>query len=223
MINDLKLGFKVLKYAHAVKSTLVLGGIMVLIGIALCILNVAVENSFPGGYFIMITALFLLQLLYSVNMSNLVQASPMKKRLQTSVPAVIGTFCMLMGYLLTVLTEGIVAYFGPEEINYICGQILFTMVVMGVIMLYTGICYKYFVVATVMFILVFAICYSYLISSRGWFISFAGDGWGMFALTAAAGLAFILICGVLQYLLSLAVYKAPMSKRTQAASLRRQL
>lgn len=221
MINNLKLGFKTLKYAHAVKSTLIMSGVIMILGILMCVMNVAVEYTFPGGYFFMLTALFMVQLLYSVNISNLVQASPVKKRLQTSVPAVMSTFCMLAGYLLTVLTEGIVAYFRPEGINYICGQILFTAVLAGVIMLYTGICYKYFAAATIMFAAVFSLFYSYLI--RGWFISFAGGGWGMFALTAAIGLAVILICGVLQYLLSLAVYKVPLSKQAQAASLRKQL
>lgn len=223
MINDLKLGFKILRYAHAVKVTLIMNVVIVIMGILLCVLNVMVENSFPGGYFIMLTALFLIQLIYSVNMSNLVQASPMKKRLQTSVPAVMSTFCMSAGYLITVLTEGIVVSFRPEGMSYICGQIVFTVVIMGVIMLYTGICYKYFVAATVMFIAVFFICYSYMAVGGGWYISFADGGWFMFILTAAAGLAVILICGVLQYLLSLAVYRAPMSKRAQAASLRRQL
>lgn len=223
MINDLRLGIKTLKYAHAVKSTLILGGLMMLMGIAVCILNLAVENSFPGGYFMMITTLFLLQLLYSVNMSNLVQASPVKKRLQTSVPAVMSTCCMLASYLLSVLTEGIIAYFRPERMDYICWQLLFTIVVMGVIRLYVAICYKYFVVGTVIFVVIFCVCYSCWMSDGGRLISFWGGGWTMFALTTAAGVAFILICGVLQYLLSLAVYKAPMSKRAQVASLRRQL
>lgn len=226
MISDLKLGFKILRYAHALKSTSILAVIIVVFGLAWCVLNVvspAAAGGIPGGYFLMLTGLFMVQLLYSVNMSNLVQASPAKKRLQTSVPAVLSTFCMLAGYLLTVLTAGITVCIRPEKVGIVCGQIIFTVVIMSVVMLYMAVCYKYFVTATVMFVGIFAVCYSYLACEKGWNISFAGNSWFIFVLTAAVGLAAILVCGVLQYFLSLAVYKAPMSKRAQMASLRRQL
>lgn len=227
MINNLKLGFKTLKYAHAVKSTMIFGIIIVILGEVLCLMSLVTGDisggGLPGGYFFMLTALFILQLLYSVNMSNLVQASPMKKKLQTSVPATLSTFCMLIGYLLAVVTEGFVAYRRPESMGVVCGHIIFTVVMMAVIMLYTSVCYKYFFAATVMFLVVFFLCFGYMTGSGMWLAGLQGSGWETFALIAVLGAAALLVFGVLQYFLSLAVYKAPMSKRAQAAALRRQL
>ena len=44
-----------------------------------------------------------------------------------------------------------------------------------------------------------------------------------FLAAAALGLGIIAAGGILEYLLSLLVYKAPMSKQAQSASLRREL
>ena len=213
-----------MKFAHGVVSTFICCGIMMAIGVALSLLAVPIGEvrTLPGGYFIMMIGLFLMQLTFSVNIANMVQASPMKKRLQTSVPATMSTLCMVIGYLLTVLLEGIVAYMRPNRIGLLCEQLIFTVAMMGIFALYSSICYKYFFSATIMFVLVFGGCYGYLMGG-GMSINFLGNTWATFVVTALVGLAVIPICGVLQYLLFLVVYKAPLSKRAQAASLRRQL
>ncbi len=223
MISDLKLGFRVLKYAHALKSSLAIGIIMAVLGVAMCLMGMLGMENFMGGYFIMMMALFLIQLLWSVNASNLVQASPMKKKLQTSVPAVLSAFCMTAGYLLVVLTEVIVGCIRPDRLSYICVLILFTAIIMGVIMLYSAICYKYFFLGTILFIACFISCYSFLMSGTEQLAKLMQSDWNCFVLTSILGLVILWVCGVLQYFISLAVYKAPMSKRAQMAALRRQL
>ena len=54
-------------------------------------------------------------------------------------------------------------------------------------------------------------------------MSLFGQGLGGVALTALTGIGIVVLGGFLQYLISLLVYRAPMSKMAQAAPLRREL
>lgn len=224
MINDLKLGFKMMKYGHAAKLSFIGSGAVAAVGVLFSVASVMLDYAFPGGYFFTMAALLLLQLLSTVNAANLVQTSPMKKRLQTSVPTVLSVTLMLAGYLLSVVTVGVVSASKPEALDIACTQIIITAAIMGIIMLYYGACYKYFVASTAVFITVFVIVYpSMLTGELHWsFMPFAKP-WENFGLTAVIGLAIVLVCGILQYLLTLAVYKTPISKLALGANLRRQM
>ncbi|MCM1189223.1 MAG: hypothetical protein NC541_07985 [bacterium] len=225
MISNLKLGFRILKFGLNYKSTVISGIIVSLIGIALCFLQASMteDGTIPGGYFLALTAMFMVQLLYTCSMSDVIQASPMKKKLQTSVPAVMSVFCMICGYSALLLTEGVAAALWPDAMGSVCEQILFSAVVIGCLMLYMGAAYKYFFVSSALFMAMFFLTFGYYANrSRNWLSGIGAGSWRTFGLVGAAGFAAILICGVLQYLLSLAVYKAPMSKRALAGALRRQ-
>lgn len=224
MINDLKLGFKIMKYGHSAKLSIIGSIVLAVFGLVFCVISIAVSVSFPGGYFLMMSVLLLLQLISTVNAANLVQTSPMKKKLQTSVPALFSVLLMLAAYLFNVVVAAIAACAKPEAIKFFCTQIISTAVIMGVIMLYYGVVYKYFVASTVGFFIIFMFVYpSYSGNELYWsFMPFA-ESWQNFVLTAVIGLGIILVCGVLQYLISLAVYKAPISKRALGARLRSQM
>lgn len=224
MINNLKLGFKIMKYGHSAKLSMIGSIVMIVLGILLCVINFTGLYGFPGGYFFMVSVLLLLQLLSTVNAANLVQTSPVKKKLQTSVPALFSVLLMMAAYLLDVAVSAAAMGSNPDIVQYFCSQMLYTAVIMGGVMLYYGAVFKYFVVSTVFFLLVFVCIYPAAISGTIYwkFMPFA-EPWKNFGLTAAAGLAIILVCGVLQYLISLAVYKAPISKRALGARLRSQL
>ena len=224
MINDLKLGFKLMKYGHSAKLSIIGSIVLAVFGLVFCVISIAVSVSFPGGYFLMMSVLLLLQLISTVNAANLVQTSPMKKKLQTSVPALFSVLLMLAAYLFNVVVAAISACAKPEAIKFFCTQIISTAVIMGVIMLYYGVVYKYFVASTVGFFIIFMFVYpSYSGNELYWsFMPFA-ESWQNFVLTAVIGLGIILVCGVLQYLISLAVYKAPISKRALGARLRSQM
>lgn len=176
----------------------------------------------------MMSALLLLQLISTVNAANLVQTSPMKKKLQTSVPVLFSIFLMLAAYLLNVVVVAVAVCANPEAVEHFCTLIMYTAVLMGVIMLYYGAVYKYFVASTAVFLIIFIFFYPSIISGDIndellWsFMPFA-EPWQNFALTAVIGLAVILVCGVLQYLISLAVYRAPISKLALGARLRSQM
>lgn len=223
MISNLKMGFKIIKFGHGRMSNLIGCIIAIFLGVFICGISAVYPSTLPGGYFFMMAEVFAMQLYYSVNISNMVQASPAKKKLMTSVPTALSTFCTLTGYGITLLIIGVVSCYRPDTLDTACAQIAFTAGLMGVILIYTGAVYKYFVVASCFFIAAFLSFYALYQHSKTWISAVFGGGWKGFALTAAAGLAIILICSCLEYLLFLAFYKAPMAKMAQNTSLRRQL
>lgn len=224
MIRDIKLGFRLLKYGHGAKLSFVAGIIMVVFGVFYSILSILVSSSFPGGYFIMMAALLLIQLLYTVSAASLVAASPARKRLQTKVPAMFSAVVMLAGHLINVVSLGIFARAEPRAMRNVCAMIIFTALIMGLIMIYAGIVYKYFALGTAAFIVGFFASGlpAQVFLQTGGFMPLESL-WGNFWLAAVLGLAIILVCGLLQYLISLAVYKAPVSKWALGARLRKQM
>lgn len=226
MIGNLKLGFRIMKYGHGLKGMLMGSILMGLLGLSLSVVSVSGESTdtaLPGGYFFMVIGLFMIQLLYSVNMTGMIQASPLKKRLTTSVPTVLSMFAMLAGYLVTVLVEGILAATHSGSMGVACAHIVFTVGSMSVVALYMGVAYKLFVAATVIFVVAFLGFYSVYCYIMGKGVSIADGSWGTFGLIALVGLAVILVCNLLGYFLSLLLYRVPISRMSQTASLRRQM
>lgn len=224
MIDNIKLGFRIMKYGHSAKLCIICSIALAVFGLVYGAVSIRVQDPFPVGYFMMLGQLILVQLIYTVNAANMVAASPRKKQLQTAVPALICLVLMLATYLLTVVSLGVSVYIMPESAGTACSQMMITVVMMGAVVLYLGVAYKYFVISAVVFVLAYFAGYPLLtMGIRQWDFDLVAGVWGNFWLTAAIGLVILLICGGLQYLISLAVYKAPVSKMALGARLRSQL
>lgn len=232
MINNLKLGFKIMKYGHAAKLTYIASAVLLVIGIFFCILSCIVGGMtgehnlpLPGGYFMSLVAMFLLQMLSTVNAVNLVQTSPQKRRLQTSVPAAMSVTLMMAGYLFSAVILGITCLFHPEAIDSAAMQLIAAAILSGIVMVYYGACYKYFYTSTILFFIAFFFIYDFDFSSN-WVPAgiLPADGtWAGWVLALVLGVVIILVGGFLQYLISLAVYKAPVSKMALGAKLRAEM
>ncbi len=223
MIKDFRLGIRMLKYAHAVKSSMIIAGVMIIVGGFMTAINFVSGDvaGFPGGYFTMLSSLFLVQMLSSVSISNLAQTSPARKRLQTSVPTVMNLVFMSIAFLITVAEEYVCILLKPEETQRIAEQLLFTAVIMGVVILYTAVAYKLFVLGTVFFVALFVPSYAFLLTGSGRVRLWESNG--LFLQISLLGFAIIVLSCLLQYGISLALYRLPLSKRAQAATLRKQL
>lgn len=222
MIDDLKLGFKTIRFAHGIKMSVGCVCVVIPLAIAMCVMGLWSNYQFPAGYFFAFSAMLIVQLLFSVNMSSLAATSPQKKRLQTRVPAVVNTFGMLVGYLMLVAVEVILTIIWPEKTELACGQIVWTVLFTVAIMLYSALAYKLYVLSTILFIIIVVPLIS--ATSSGFLVfRFGNNSLGSLILTAAVGIVAILLCGFLSYLIFLAVYKFPISKHSQAATLRKSL
>lgn len=170
----------------------------------------------------MLAPVFLTQMLNSVNVTNMAQASPVKKRLQTSVPTAINLFFMLLGYVVVSIAEYICVAAIPERRGSICGELFCIAIISAILIIYIAAAYKYFVISIILYVP--AIFASVYYGKRiGWGTELFAGTKHLFALTVIAGSVVIAAACLLHYFITLAVYKVPMSKYAQAAPLRRWL
>ena len=229
MINNLKWGFKVLSYGYGIRMSLIQGAVFTLIGILFFVEDTTSPGSvfdggMPGEFMFICMAMLPAQVIYSLSAANMVQTSPMKKKLQTAIPAAITWAGMTFLYLIVVLIRAVTVFLRPERLYEVCNGLIVLGITIVMLMLYIGVVYKYFL-STLCFILLFF-----------YFGVFKGAGfitkmnlWGQeenifsFVTAAVIGLVCIVAGALGQYLLSLLVYKAPMSKMAMASPLRKEL
>lgn len=224
MINDLKLGVKLIRYAYGVKTNIVIAILLVAFGvfITLGVNLLGAAINVPGGFVVMLAPLFLTQMLNSVNVTNMAQASPVKKRLQTSVPTAINLFFMLLGYVIVSIAEYICVAAIPERRGSICGELFCIAIISAILIIYIAVAYKYFVISIILYVpAIFASVYYG--KQIGWGTELFAGMKHLFAFTVVTGSVVIAAACLLHYFITLAVYKVPMSKYAQAAPLRRWL
>lgn len=224
MINDLKLGIKLMRYAHMAKANVALAILMVVLGVFMTLgVNLSgVASKVPGGYIVMLAPLFLTQMLSSVSVTNMAQASAAKRRLQTSVPTAINLFSTLLGYFIISIAEYICVAVLPERRGIICEELFFIAALSALLIIYASVAYKYLVISIILLTSAFSGSV-YLRNLIGWGTKLFAGMKHLFAFTVVAGIVIIAAACVPYYFITLALYKVPMSKYAQSASLRRQL
>lgn len=209
MLKDLKMGFQLMKYGYRIKMNVIFMLVILVIGI---IVEITSEGtSFLGGFYLMLTGMFAYQLIMSMDISEMVQTSAMKRRLQVELPVVASTVVYLAAYTFLLVERVILIYQNPqgkEEALYT----LFTIVLMMVtIYIFTAICYKYFVAGFILFLILFigvdtgaVILWN---NGIGAWLCQIGLGW-----LAVLGYAVVLLGGGIEYLLGSLLYRKPLSE-----------
>ncbi len=220
MIKQLKILIKLLPSAYRFKLSLVGAAIMYLVGIVMAL-------SFPGNgigiVFLMMGPIWVSQLIISLSVSNLVQVSPFKKALHTYLSTAANFISMILSYLVVLLVDGINRYIHPEYTDN-DGISLFLACFFFVIAftLYVSFCYKYFIVSSIFLVIgvqVVGVYYN--------FSMYLGENTLPFGISAPfpllilSGFGIIFVSSLLQYGISLLLYKRPLSKTAQYAGLRK--
>lgn len=219
MIAELKMGFKMLRYAYGIRSSIGCSLLFLLLGIAGSMLPAEMGNMWLDSYVILVVCMWPIQMLYSLSVSNMVQSSPWKKRLQTSVLTFVNLISFLLLYLLVLFIKWVQLTNGLRDMDRVIFELLFDGVLILIMMVFNGTSYKVFVTSTVVFIV--------LVIG----ISISGNFLYNFKLFQAIplwaavsfGFAAIAVGAVLQHVIALALYKKPISKLAQMAKLRKQL
>lgn len=209
MMKDLKLGFQLLKYGKNERKGMIAGAVVALVlGVPLCIASMLTGIHMWAGYCFILGASILCQNIQSLYFSDLVMASPVRKRLGISVSTIMEFASSAVSYLLVLVVGGIVAVCSPKYIRNVCNQLILTSVLAAILSLFSGVCRKYFVASFIVVFLIIFLCPD----DMKWSLPSTEDGWGLFAGVALIGMAIILCSSVLLYLINLALYKVPMSK-----------
>ena len=219
MINDLKLGYRSLRYTYNLKGNITSAALMFGLGILISLFSSI--NTYMGSFFIMIAGMMPVQMIYSLNITGLVLSSPVRKRMQTRIPTVCSLVSILGIYLFLAVMKVLCAWVNPEMQSYYCKDLVAAAVFGAAMMLYMGIAFKYFWISTILFftgfILISDVIERVLYSNGGiW-----SQGVVSFAIAILLGIAILAAAAFLSYLLSLALYKKTVSKRSQNANLQK--
>lgn len=219
LLKSWRFAIKCMKLSYNLKTNLFATGFLCVMALVYEIFNVA---DGMGAYLLLLVAIYPAQLVNSVHGSQLVQSSPYRKTIMTSLPTVV-TFCSsIVLYLVVIGIEGIRVCMTPESMEYSTRMILGCGVMVMFLDIYVGIVYKYFVLSAIM-MGASMISFYYLAGIIG-----KGTALSQFFLkipmpaAIAIGLCFALLGGPLQYGVSLLVYKKPISRRAIYGLMRQQ-
>lgn len=222
-MNDLKTGWKLMRHTYGIKSSCIQAGVFLLMGLVFAISESKGTFGFLGGYFWVCIAILPTQLIHTLSVSHLVQASPMKKKIQTIFPVAINLACMIVIYLIEIAVGGIYAWGNPQEAEGMYQSLLLLAVVMALTMAYLGACFKYFVVPTLCLIPALIIWMQGGIGEWTFTRLFPGNWHISLGIASAIGFGILIAGALVEYLLTLLFYRAPLSKMAQAAPLRKAL
>ena len=170
-----------------------------------------------GAVFLFSSAMFPAQLVMSLNMSQMVQASPYKKKLQTSIPAKMTTAGVMIMLGWSIFLQVISCMISGKNFADQGVKLLMTGMWAFVILLFTGVCYKFFVISMIiMYILVIG---AGLLVGIVQFLIPKGFIHPLVAMVA--DIVLVLTGGVIQYGLMKLFYKFPLSKAAFGAAAKR--
>ncbi len=221
MIKSIKTGWMLMRYTWGLKGGIISGVFLFLSGILLTVLPMGGMLGFgqTGSYPLLVVAIWPAQLLWSLNVSDLVQTSPQKKAFQTAVPTAFTVVAIFACYTLTILIKLLQLRANPALRQDVIATCLILTVEVLLLMAYYGIAFKYYYLGTVLFILSFIIT-----SPAVQVMSLLGvfDGIPLW-LAVCSGFAAILVGTGIQYGLSCLVYKKELHKSAQFAGLKKRM
>ncbi len=222
MKEQLSKGWKLRGYGLGVKTQRAFCIIFLIAGTLLKLFPLETEYMAidVGAVFLFCSAMFPAQMVMSLDMSQMVQASPYKKKLQTSIPAKMTTVGILIMFGWSMFLQVISCMISGKNFADQGVKLLMTGMWAFVILLFTGICYKFFVVSMiVMYIFIFG---AGMLLEIGLHF-FVPKGFIHPLVAIVEDIALILIGGVIQYGLMRLFYKYPLSKAAFGAAIRREM
>jgi len=222
MVNDLKTGLKLYRYGQGARGTLYLFYLVLLMDV---VVNALTSNNPIMDFCMILSGLFLYQMVLSLDVSEMVQNTLLRKKLQTTIPMTISYAMSLFSFVFIILVKLLsVLIFKrshDSDIRYFCLFVVFIMILQALISLL----YKTFEVAiTVIMLGAFGLgtgipMLGENVSSS---IDAVLDGMGLSVLPCIIiAFASIFISAIINLKLSEALYKREISKNVFTSTYKR--
>ena len=153
MLKDIKLGFKLLRYGYKLKLNVIMLVFFAVFGIAKDI--IIKGTTIIGCVYFMMSGMFTFQLIMSMDVSELIQSTSLKKKLQIYIPVMSSTVINLVIFTFLVVERVILIQYGVADKTQLIYTLFTIDVVLFVVYLYTSICYKYYVLGFIVFMVLF--------------------------------------------------------------------
>ena len=219
--NDIMACVRLTKYGMNAKMSFGSMVLFTVIGIAFEFMNTLGMEAYRdrllmdfGALFLYAAGMFPAQILMTLDLSGMVQASPHKKRIQTSAMSFVSLCGNLAALLIVVLIRGLSACIMPQRAELIW----FTLPVVGLmgmgIAIMGALLYKFYIVSLIVISVVFGGVGSMMSISRSTELEAGQNVLGSMSVPVAIVLcaAMILLGNGIQYLLTRVLYKRPYSK-----------
>lgn len=203
------MGFRLMKYGYRIKMNVIFMLVILVVGI---IVEITSEGtSFLGGFYLMLTGMFAYQLIMSMDISEMVQSSAAKRKLQVGLPVVASTVVYLASYTFLLVERVILIHQNPQSKEELLYTLFIILLIMITVYIFSSICYKYFVAGFILFLILFigvdtgaVILWN---NGIGAWLCQIGLGW-----LAVLGYAVVLLGGGIEYLLGSLLYRKPLSE-----------
>lgn len=209
MLKGLKMGFQLMKYGYKIKMNVIMMIVILALGIVAEITSEG--TSFLGGFYLMMTGMFAYQLIMSMDISEMVQSSAAKRKLQVGLPVVASTVVYLASYTFLLVERVILIHQNPQSKEELLYTLFTILLIMITVYIFSSICYKYFVAGFILFLILFigvdtgaVILWN---NGIGAWLCQIGLGW-----LAVLGYAVVLLGGGIEYLLGSLLYRKPLSE-----------
>lgn len=212
---------RLIKYGMNAKQCLGAMLLFTVVGIAFEIMNLLGTEGYSsrfvvdfGAVFLYSAAMYPAQILMSLDISGMVQASPYKRRIQTDAAAFTTLCGNLTALVITLSVYGLAARAMPQRAALIWSG-LPAVGVMGLVLSIMGaILYKFYILGIVVIAVMFGGISSWISIGRNMGLESGLNLLGSLPLPAAITFcaALILLGGGIQYLIFRVIYKRPFSK-----------
>lgn len=203
------MGFQLMKYGYKIKMNVIMMVVILAFGIVAEISSKG--TSFLGGFYLMMTGMFAYQLIMSMDISEMVQSSAAKRKLQVGLPVVASTVVYLASYTFLLVERVILIHQNPQSKDELLYTLFTILLIMITVYIFSSICYKYFVAGFILFLILFigvdtgaVILWN---NGIGAWLCQIGLGW-----LAVLGYAVVLLGGGIEYLLGSLLYRKPLSE-----------
>ena len=207
MIEELKNAYKLVQYGLSLKKQMAFAIGFAVIGVALDAFTRG--RQVTGSFYIVLSGLFIYQLIISSDVSTLVQSSPYKKKIQITYPLIAVIPWNYITFTIVVLLHWLFIKADGEEYLVTHSSNIFLLgILLMITMSYFGLSYKFFISSTVVMVfLVFGAMIPVNIMLRNESPLFNSYGT---CVAIAYGLLTVGI--VISFILSKLVYKFELSK-----------
>lgn len=151
MLDELKNAYKIVGYGLRIKTQLGLAALFAGLGILFEILSGGELST--GSFYIVLSGMFIYQLIISTDVSTLVQSSPYKKKIQCTYPILATAPWLYLTLTILSIVHAIFARESEEKYLTMCRLTVLLGCLLFVLMFYFGLAYKFFVGATVFMVI----------------------------------------------------------------------
>lgn len=151
MIKNIKLYYELLKYGYKLKVNIC--GILFCTICGIIFLIFSPSRDGLSLYMLMVSSVFIMQLVSSMEMSGLIKSSPKFRSFYYGIPRVVNITCAIFYYTVLVVTRLVMSASFEEFSQGIGNELLICGIIYIIMVFYAMLAFKLFFISTIIFLI----------------------------------------------------------------------